>query len=134
MHGPKLVSGAPVILFSFELLFDWFSLGWGNNFPFPFSAELVGWLTRGLGRFWYLGTSRFELIDFGSEGDDLLLLFCTCPPSTEQKEAGIFILAFVHEDLWVINATIAFPVPSSILDEVFKFLTIYTCVRLEQVV
>jgi hypothetical protein len=41
MHCPKLVSGAPVVLFALKFLFDWLSIGWGDNFPFSFSTELV---------------------------------------------------------------------------------------------
>jgi hypothetical protein len=41
MHCPKLVSGAPVVLFALKFLSDWLSNGWGDNFPFPFSTEIV---------------------------------------------------------------------------------------------
>jgi hypothetical protein len=51
MHCPKHVSGAPVVLFALEFLFDWLSVGWGDNFPFPFSLNLSDKLPWALGGF-----------------------------------------------------------------------------------
>jgi hypothetical protein len=74
------------------------------------------------------------MFDFRSKGDDLLFLFGTGTPSTEEEETIVFVLALIHEYLWFASPTVLFPVLVSVFNEILEFLTVCSCVCLEQVI
>jgi hypothetical protein len=107
-----------VVLLAFELLFHSFSLVRWVHLPFPFSTKFICGFA---GTFWelqYLLVGCVEVFDFCVEGDDVLLLLGTYPPSAQKEQTIVFVMALLHEYFRFVHAAVAFPVATSILDKV----------------